>query len=178
MLRSTHHADPSVAPPARRDRMRRGLVLLVSATAALGVLAGCGSDEDSSSDESAATMTQPAADTGNAVSAADGKLTVDATEYAFDPEAITAKPGKLEITLDNKGKIPHELVVLKTEEAAGSLKVSGGRVSEDASIGEVSEIDGGASKSASVDLEPGRYVYVCNIPGHYADGMRGQITVK
>jgi plastocyanin len=158
--------------------MRRALVLLVSATTAAGLLAGCGSDSNSSSGDGASTPTQPAAETSNAVSAADGKVTVDANEYAFDPKAITAKPGKLEITLDNKGKIPHELVVLKTDEAPGSLKISGGRVSEDASIGEVSEIDGGGSKSATVDVQPGKYVYVCNIPGHYGDGMRGQITVK
>ena len=34
------------------------------------------------------------------------------------PKAITAKAGKLAITLDNKGKIQHELVVLKTSAAA------------------------------------------------------------
>ena len=174
--RPPHPSTGSVPIVMRGDRRRRALVLLVSATAAAGLLAGCGSDSDSSSDDSASTTTQPAAVTDRAVAA--GKVTVDASEYAFAPETITAKPGKLEITLDNKGKIPHELVVLKTDEAPDALKVSGGRVSEDASVGEVEEIDGGGSKSATVDVEAGKYVYVCNIPGHYGDGMRGQLTVK
>jgi uncharacterized cupredoxin-like copper-binding protein len=158
--------------------MRSRIVALVVVAAATPLLASCGSDSDSSSDTSASTATQPAADTSGAMAADNGKITVGATEYAFDPKAITAKPGKLEITLDNKGKIPHELVVLKTDDAPGALKVSGGRVSEDTSVGEVSEIDGGASKSESVDLKAGKYVYVCNIPGHYGDGMSGSLTVK
>ena len=168
-------ADPSEHPAsrARGDRLRRWAVALAIAAAA-APLAACGSDDDS--DDSASTTTQPSAVTSRAV--AGGKVTVDASEYAFAPEALSAKPGKLEITLDNKGKIPHELVVLKTDEAPDALKVTSGRVSEDGSVGEVEEIDGGASKSATVDVEAGKYVYVCNIPGHYGDGMRGQLTVK
>lgn len=179
MLRSARRSDRPIDPSerpggrARGEHLRRWLVALVIAAVA-APLAACGSDDES--DDSASTTTQPAAVTDRAVAA--GKVTVDASEYAFAPATITAKPGKLEITLDNKGKIPHELVVLKTDEAPDALKVSGGRVSEDASVGEVEEIDGGGSKSATVDVEAGKYVYVCNIPGHYGDGMRGQLTVK
>jgi uncharacterized cupredoxin-like copper-binding protein len=158
--------------------MRRRIAALVLVPAACALLAACGSDSDSDSEDSASTATQPAADTSNATAADNGKITVGATEYAFDPKALTAKPGKLEITLDNKGKAPHELVVLKTDAAPGSLKVTDGRVSEDDAIGEVEEIDGGGTKSASVDLEAGKYVFVCNVPGHYADGMSGSLTVK
>ena len=92
--------------------------------------------------------------------------------------AITAQAGKLKLTLDNKGKIPHEIVVLKSSAAANALKVTGGRVSEKTSVGEVSETAAGATRSATLDLKPGTYVYVCNIPGHYGDGMRGTLTVK
>jgi uncharacterized cupredoxin-like copper-binding protein len=158
-------------------RPRRGATLLAVAASAAVLLAGCGSDSDSNSGSS--TATQPAATAKSAAVAAEGgKVTVDATEYAFDPIAITAKSGKLSITLDNKGKVPHELVVLKTDDAPDALEVSGGRVSEDTSVGEVSEIDGGATKTEKIDLKPGKYVFVCNIPGHYADGMRGALTVQ
>jgi uncharacterized cupredoxin-like copper-binding protein len=51
-------------------------------------------------------------------------------------------------------------------------------VSEDASVGEISETDGGAFKSHTFNLKPGHYVFVCNIPGHYANGMRGELTVQ
>jgi plastocyanin len=104
---------------------------------------------------------------------------VTSTEYAFAPKAITAKAGKVEITLDNKGAIPHELVMLKTPADPGSLKVGADqRVSEKASVGEVPKISAGKARSATLDLKPGTYVYVCNIPTHYGDGMRGVLTVK
>lgn len=68
--------------------------------------------------------------------------------------------------------------MLKTDTPEGDLKVTGGRVDEADAVGEVSETDAGASKSESVDLVPGHYVIVCNISGHYQDGMRGTLTVK
>jgi len=133
-------------------------LLVTSAVLSAAVAAGCGS---SSSDL-----------TG-------GKVTVTSTEYAFAPKVITAKAGKVEITLDNKGAIPHELVVLKTPADPGSLKVGADqRVSEKASVGEVPKIAAGKARSATLDLKPGTYVYVCNIPTHYGDGMRGVLTVK
>ena len=105
-------------------------------------------------------------------------LTVTTTEFAFHPMTATAKAGRLTLKLVNDGKAVHELVLLKTDRPAGSLSVKGGRVSEAASVGEVSETPAGATKSSTVTLERGRYVFVCNIPGHYADGMRGTLTVS
>jgi len=94
------------------------------------------------------------------------------------PAAITTKPGRFTVTLENTGSIPHEFVLLKTDAAPGSLAVKGGRVDEGTSVGEVSETNGGARKSTTFRLKPGKYVYVCNIPGHYGDGMRGQLIVR
>jgi uncharacterized cupredoxin-like copper-binding protein len=114
-----------------------------------------------------------------ALDASAGRATVTSTEFKFSASAIDAPAGKLRLTLDNSGKIEHELVLLKTSAAPGSLKVAAnGRVSEAASVGEVSEIKSGVSKSTTFDLKPGRYVYVCNIPGHYGQGMRGALVVK
>ncbi len=149
--------------------------VLASAVLSAAIVAGCGgSSSDSTSTPSTGAAAPPAA-----AAAKGGKVTVTSSEYAFAPKAITAPAGKLEITLDNKGAIPHELVVLKTSAAPGSLKVgSDQRVSEKGSVGEVSEIAAGKTKSATLDLKPGTYVYVCNIPTHYGDGMRGVLTVK
>jgi uncharacterized cupredoxin-like copper-binding protein len=156
---------------AARQRLRR-VAALVAAAAAVPLLAGCGSSSNASSPKTTSAAPK------TAVAASSGKLTVTTTEYAFSPMAVTAKAGKLKVTLDNKGKIPHELVVLKTGGAAGSLPVTSGRVSEATSVGEVSETKAGATKSSTLNLKPGSYVFVCNIPGHYADGMRGTLTVQ
>ncbi|MEA2139885.1 MAG: hypothetical protein QOG56_3035 [Solirubrobacteraceae bacterium] len=136
------------------------LALLVPpAVAAAVALGGCGSSDDGPRGGAA-------------------KLAVTASEFAFDPSTLAAKPGKLTITMKNAGKDGHELVVLRTATKADGLKVSGGRVSEKDAIGEIGDTAGGASKSATFDLEAGTYVYVCNIPGHYGKGMRGTLTVR
>ena len=42
---------------------------------------------------------------------------------------------------------------------------------------EVSELDPGASGSLTVALQPGKYLLICNVPGHYASGMWTEFTV-
>jgi uncharacterized cupredoxin-like copper-binding protein len=156
---------------------RRHALLAVAATGAMLAVAGCGSSDPPVA-ASGSAKSAKSASSSTATAASGGKVTVSTTEFAFAPKAITASAGKLTLTLDNKGKVPHELVVLKTSAAPDALKVTGGRVSEADSVGEVSETAGGTSKSKTLDLKPGSYVYVCNIPGHYGDGMYGTLTVK
>ncbi len=54
------------------------------------------------------------------------------------------------------------------------------KVNEDAAghLGEVSELDPGATGALTVALSPGRYILFCNIPAHYMNGMWTVITVK
>jgi uncharacterized cupredoxin-like copper-binding protein len=37
--------------------------------------------------------------------------------------------------------------------------------------GEVSEFDPGKSGALTVNLKPGKYLLICNVPGHFAAGM-------
>jgi uncharacterized cupredoxin-like copper-binding protein len=106
------------------------------------------------------------------------KLSFDAGEMYFKPTTVTAKAGKATFVLKNSGVVVHELIVLKTDAAIGSLTPGADkRVSEDSSVGEVSETDPGETKSADITLTPGNYLIVCNIPGHYAAGMRAKLVV-
>jgi plastocyanin len=148
--------------------VRSILLLSAAAVAAAIALGGCGNSASADKTAGSSNVDKPAS----------GSVAIAAREFAFDRSTIQAKPGKLTITMKNSGKFPHELVLLKTGAAADALKVSGGKVSEKAAVGEISETGSGASKSATFHLKPGSYVYVCNIPGHYADGMRGTLTVR
>jgi uncharacterized cupredoxin-like copper-binding protein len=141
----------------------RGLVPL---TAAAALVAGCGSDD------SASSSSTPAATGGGS-----GTISVKLNEWAVEPSADSAKAGTVTFDVANDGKLPHELVVLKTDKAAGSLG-SGAEVPEPGNQGEVEDIGPGESKTLTLDLAAGHYVLICNISGHYSSGMRTDFTVS
>lgn len=150
--------------------------LAICAVAVAAFAAGCGSSSSAAPDPaSSVAETAQTAETGSApVSTIDAKL----TEYAIKTNSSVAKAGKVTFKVTNDGDMPHEMVVLKTDTPAGSLKVTNGRVSEKDSVGEVSDIPTGKSRSNTLDLKPGKYVLVCNIAGHYEQGMYAPLIVK
>jgi uncharacterized cupredoxin-like copper-binding protein len=146
-----------------------------AAACLLVVIAGCGGGADRSAAVSAQST---AAAAGTMARPSDRRIAVRAKEYSFAPHAIAAKAGKLKITLRNNGRVEHELILLRTNRAPGSLRVEHGRVSEAASVGEISDTRAGKIASHTFKLKPGRYLMVCNVRGHYQQGMRGRLTVK
>jgi uncharacterized cupredoxin-like copper-binding protein len=104
------------------------------------------------------------------------RVTMDEFTLKSSPKSITA--GKVKFTVKNAGSDEHELVVVRTNTAASKLKVSGGRASEKGAVAEIEEIDGGKTKSRTVTLKKGHYALICNLPGHYQQGMRADFTVR
>ena len=159
----------------------RRLVLPLVALAAASVLAaGCGSKNTS---DAVAKPAKPAAAADATAAATDTTavttLKVTAGEMYFKPTSYTAKAGKVNFQFTNAGTVEHELIVLKTDKPASSYKPGAdGRISEDDSVGEVSETKAGATASKVLDLKPGKYVLVCNIPGHFAAGMQATLVVS
>jgi uncharacterized cupredoxin-like copper-binding protein len=98
-------------------------------------------------------------------------------EWKLAPSTPTVAAGKVKITAANNGNTTHEMVVLRTDKPAASLG-SGKRVSEAGSVGEIADLKAGASATKSFNLTPGHYVLICNLPGHYAAGMRTDLTVR
>ena len=45
-------------------------------------------------------------------------------------------------------------------------------------VDEQEDIAAGSTTSLTVDLKPGRYVAICNLPGHYQQGMYASFTVS
>ncbi len=104
------------------------------------------------------------------------KVTLSDFKVAVSPKSVSH--GKVTLTVANHGDMEHELVVIKTTRAASKLPVSGGRASEKGAVGEVEDIAGGHSKKLTLTLAKGHYALICNLPGHYAAGMRADFTVK
>ena len=87
------------------------------------------------------------------------------------------KAGKVSFKITNSGKLPHEFVILKTGKPAANLG-SGARVSESGHVGEIGDMAPGATKSVTLNLKPGHYSVICNLPSHYRMGMHADLTVS
>ena len=113
-------------------------------------------------------------------------VTITAREFAFDaPDTISAGPTT--IRLVSRGRQQHFVQF---------VKLPGGRTSEDfvralvaheatpwaMSVGGVGTIPAGGTAAVTIDLKPGRYVLVCDMPDtdgtpHFAKGMARPLTV-
>jgi uncharacterized cupredoxin-like copper-binding protein len=165
---------------------------LVTAVVAVLVLAVAGCGDDNSTAEPATSPTPsgakeartppaPHSASGSPASATEvtsHRTTVSMTEFAFQPKALSARAGALRITAENDGNAQHELILIRTTREASMLPTEGGHASEAGIVGEIPEQGPGESASRTFVLQPGVYVYICNVPGHYAAGMRGTLTVK
>ena len=84
------------------------------------------------------------------------------------------------VTNSSKDTI-HEMIVMYMKDPTKALPyiADENRVDEDKAgdKGEVSELDPGASGSLTVALQPGKYLLICNVPGHFAAGMWTEFEV-
>lgn len=116
---------------------------------------------------------------------------VDVTlqEWAVVPASTTLKAGQVTFNAKNVGpKAEHEMVVIKTDLGLLDLpKGANGKVDEEAAgltvIGEVEEVSVGSTRSVTLDLPPGKYVFICNIvdpdgTAHYGKGMAIAVNVQ
>ncbi len=88
-------------------------------------------------------------------------------------------PGSITFGIANEGPSVHEFVILRTDDAPGSLPVENGVIPEDKVelVDEAEDIVPGTNTTLTADLAAGSYVLVCNLPSHYAAGMYAGFTV-
>jgi uncharacterized cupredoxin-like copper-binding protein len=108
-----------------------------------------------------------------------GDMTKSPMQMEEDVSSVKAGEVKFDVTNMSKDMV-HEMLVIPVP-AADPLPylTSDETVDEDkaGSLGEVEELDPGASGSLTLDLKPGTYVLLCNVPGHYTAGMWKTLTV-
>ncbi|MFZ5884209.1 MAG: hypothetical protein ACOYYI_10560 [Chloroflexota bacterium] len=117
-------------------------------------------------------------------------LSVNLKDFTFDmPDSLPA--GKVTIQITNDGPEPHEFNILKLEEGKTAADVMAFLSGETggpppfAPVGGANGIDAGVTEYAELDLAPGTYVAICNIPSpkaeghpHFTLGMIKEFTVK
>lgn len=119
---------------------RKWLVAMIAVVALLG--GACGGDDSGSEDEAA---------TGGGGEA----VTLTATDFAWDPETLTASAGG-SIELVNEDEAEHNITI------------------EEAGVDE--DVDGGQSVTVDLgDVEAGSYDFVCV---YHPDTMKGTLEVE
>ncbi|MBN3754467.1 hypothetical protein G3N95_16070 [Paraburkholderia sp. Tr-20389] len=112
---------------------------------------------------------------------ADEMIHVKLTDNTIQLDSDTAKAGRVTFEVNNaaNGNTEHEFVVLKTDADDAHLPVHKGLVAENRfkKMGEVEDLAQGSTKRLSLKLAPGRYVLICNRPGHYEMGMHTSFVV-
>jgi uncharacterized cupredoxin-like copper-binding protein len=99
-------------------------------------------------------------------------VTVRLKEFKVIPAPVSAKHGVVLFSVRNVGKVAHELVVLKTKVAPGKLRVKRGRAILVGRVGRVGAVNPATSRMLMLTLAAGKYVLLCNLPGHYQAGQR------
>jgi plastocyanin len=92
--------------------------------------------------------------------AQNGTLTIPADpggQLMFVNSTATAPAGKLTLVMPNESGVPHNIAI--AGKGAGQI------------------VDKGESKF-SATFAPGKYTYICEVDGHEAAGMKGELTVK
>jgi hypothetical protein len=103
--------------------------------------------------------------------------------YGIQLPSASIPSGNVVFVDTNRGPIAHELVVFKLESASSTLPLLPDKsVDEDpdrieAVVDSGSALAPGETRLLTGDLEPGSYMVVCNLAGHYQLGMQTPLTV-
>lgn len=128
---------------------------------AIGVLAlaGCGSSSSSSS--SSSTSSSSTSTGANAASGAQQlNISADPQQLKFNTNHLSAKAGKITITMSNPSPLQHDVSIKGGVNAQGNIVGQGGK------------------SVVTVTLSPGKYTFYCSVDGHEVAGMNGELDVS
>ena len=108
------------------------------------------------------------------------QVVVELSDYKITVNVASVKAGSVKIGVRNVATMEHSFQVIKTDLPPDKLPVDGasGKAKEDGKVGEIPSIPAAKSAAVTIDLTPGKYVFICNVSGHYQLGMRAGFTVE
>lgn len=176
-----------VAMFARRNGVSR-ILAVAAAFAVTLLLAACGKGATASeapASQPATEAPQSAAPQANGAPVSVTLGETDTSHMYMKVDTTTISAGPVTFTVVNEGVKTHEFVVLKTDTQAADFPIVSfegekDRIDEDAdgeNVGETGDMEAGTTKTLTIDLAPGHYALVCNLPGHYRMGMFADFQV-
>ncbi len=153
-------------------RRRRGIAAAAGLlAAAVFAVAACGGDGEE----------EAAADPGGGTPVA-ATLGGDAGEYAITVDPTSAAGGDITFSIVNEGELEHEFEVFSGSVDPAEVPIEEERANFEGlgveEIDEVEDLAGGDEAQLTVDLAPGEHLLVCNLPGHFEQGMHTTFTVE
>lgn len=143
--------------------------LLAAAAVVVAATAACSAEGT----DTAVGSGEPSGAAGNAVA-------VTLSEWSVESSVDEAAAGDITFEVTNAGSLAHNFVVFETELPPDQLPVENAQVVESDAVREAGRIDefaSGSSESVRLTLDAGPFVLVCNVPGHYQQGMRASLSV-
>jgi uncharacterized cupredoxin-like copper-binding protein len=122
----------------------------------------------------AGTPSEGSASRGSAAGGA-LQLTADPSgKLRFNRAKLSAKAGRITLTITNHSPVLHNLAVRRGPKCHYDQRCAG------LSILDINSTDTfmGGTKTLTVNLKPGTYIFFCGVPGHEAAGMQGTLTVS
>ena len=112
----------------------------------------------------------------------DGGIGVTLADFTVTSDENSAPAGDVTFDVTNDAEQTHEFVVVKTDLAEDELPLNDEGVDEEGEgmeiVDEIEDIEAGSDESLTTNLDAGNYVLICNLPGHYAQGMHAAFTVS
>jgi uncharacterized cupredoxin-like copper-binding protein len=110
-------------------------------------------------------------------------VTVTLQDFSVSLDPSRARSGVVALDVVNVGPSLHEFLLLRTDQPADLLPTDArGNVDEESPdlepIEKVSALEADETTAVEADLSPGDYVVICNLPGHYGQGMHAALIVE
>jgi plastocyanin len=126
----------------------------------LVALAGCGGSSNSSSSSSSSSTGASTSSGGGGGGGQQLTLQADQSQLKFNTNKLSAKAGKVTITMTNPSPLQHDIAIKGGANAKGSVVGQGGK------------------SVVTVTLKPGKYTFYCSVDSHESAGMNGELDVS
>lgn len=141
---------------------QRGVMAITALLVVLAVSMAVVTSGGSTSKATAAPITQTGREAGSGSGTSSVKEEADPEgQLKFTTKDLSAKTGTVTIGFANTSPLPHNLTIAQGATALGATPTFQG-----------------GTKTLTLKLAPGTYVFYCSVPGHRQAGMEGKLTVQ